>query len=163
MKKNLTIAHGMMRVTLLLLLLMIPVMRLLAGPVSETQARQRARSIRILTFGDPVTTIEAGRAYIIKWEKAADYVDDNAHNIVEPTFSKVTIKSDEDGGFVDAVTDYVDFLGVYRFRTVTDDNHSILFVGAYPQRQKGCCALIIALKFGCLQEYVYLCKTIHDD
>lgn len=83
-----------------------------------------------LTFGDPVTTIEAGRAYIIKWEKAADYVDDNAHNIVEPTFSKVTIKSDEDGGFVDAETDYVDFLGIYRFRTVTDDNHSILFVGA---------------------------------
>ena len=83
-----------------------------------------------LTFGDPVTTIEAGRAYIIKWEKAADYVDDNAHNIVEPTFSKVTIKSDKDGGFVDAVTDYVDFIGIYRFKTVTDDNHSILFVGA---------------------------------
>jgi hypothetical protein len=83
-----------------------------------------------LTFGDPVTTIEAGRAYIIKWEKAADYVDDNAHNIVEPTFSKVTIKSGDDGGFVDAVTDYVDFIGLYRFKTVTDDNHSILFVGA---------------------------------
>ena len=83
-----------------------------------------------LTFGDPVTTIEAGRAYIIKWEKAADYVNDNAHNIVEPTFSKVTIKSGDDGGFVDAVTDYVDFIGIYRFRTVTDDNHSILFVGA---------------------------------
>ena len=83
-----------------------------------------------LTFGDPVTTIEAGRAYIIKWEKAADYVDDNAHNIVEPTFSKVTIKSDEDGGYVDAVTDYVDFLGIYRFVTFTADNHSILFVGA---------------------------------
>lgn len=83
-----------------------------------------------LTFGDPVTTIEAGRAYIIKWKKAADYVDDNAHNIVEPTFSKVTIKSDKDGGFVDAVTDYVDFIGLYRFKTVTDDNHSILFVGA---------------------------------
>ena len=83
-----------------------------------------------LTFSDPVTTIEAGRAYIIKWEKAADYVDDNAHNIVEPTFSKVTIKSDEDGGFVDVETDYVDFLGIYSFRTVTDDNHSILFVGA---------------------------------
>ena len=42
----------------------------------------------------------------------------------------VTIKSDKDGGFVDAVTDYVDFIGLYRFRTVTDDNHSILFVGA---------------------------------
>ena len=83
-----------------------------------------------LTFSDPVTTIEAGRAYIIKWKKAADYVDDNAHNIVEPTFSKVTIKSGDDGGFVDAVTDYVDFIGLYRFRTVTDDNHSVLFVGA---------------------------------
>ena len=83
-----------------------------------------------LTFGDPVTTIEAGRAYIIKWEKAADYVDDNAHNIVEPTFSKVTIKSDEDGGFVDVETDYVDFLGIYSHRTFTKDNHSILFVGA---------------------------------
>ena len=83
-----------------------------------------------LTFSDPVTTIEAGKPYIIKWEKAADYVNDNAHNIVEPTFSKVTIKSGDDGGFVDVETDYVDFLGIYNFRPVLEDEHSILFVGA---------------------------------
>ena len=108
-----------------------------------------------LTFSDPVTTIEAGKPYIIKWKKAADYVNDNAHNIVEPTFSKVTIKSDEDGGFVDVETDYVDFLGIYSHRTVKEDEHSILFVGAgnklnWPQKGAtlGACRAYFKLKNG---------------
>ncbi len=108
-----------------------------------------------LTFGDPVTTIEAGRAYIIKWEKAADYVNDNAHNIVDPTFSKVTIKSGDDGGFVDVETDYVDFLGIYNYRPVLEDEHSILFVGAgntlyWPMKgaSLGACRAYFKLKNG---------------
>ncbi|MBR3514413.1 MAG: hypothetical protein IKO12_08365 [Bacteroidaceae bacterium] len=31
-------------------------------------------------------TLFAGVPYIIKWDKAADYVDDDAHNIVNPVF-----------------------------------------------------------------------------
>ena len=33
----------------------------------------------------PVTSIEAGKPYIIRWSKAADYVDDNDHNIWQPS------------------------------------------------------------------------------
>ena len=33
-----------------------------------------------LTFGDAVTTLEAGTPYIIKWTADANYVDDDAHN-----------------------------------------------------------------------------------
>ena len=46
-----------------------------------------------LTFSDPVTTLKAGTPYIIKWEKGQDYVDDDAHNIVNPVFNDVTIKN----------------------------------------------------------------------
>ena len=46
-----------------------------------------------LTFGDAVTTIKAGVPYIIKWDKANDYVDDEAHNIVNPVFTNVTINN----------------------------------------------------------------------
>ncbi len=48
-----------------------------------------------LTFGDEVSTLVAGTPYIIKWERASDYVDDNAHNIVNPVFSGVTISTDK--------------------------------------------------------------------
>ena len=37
-----------------------------------------------LTFGEAVTTLEAGTPYIIKWAKAEDYADDDAHNILNP-------------------------------------------------------------------------------
>ena len=36
------------------------------------------------SFAD--NTLIAGRPYIIKWDKASDYVDDDAHNIVNPVF-----------------------------------------------------------------------------
>jgi len=46
-----------------------------------------------LTFGDPVTTLEAGTPYIIKWTADANYVDDDEHNIVSPLFEGVTISA----------------------------------------------------------------------
>jgi uncharacterized repeat protein (TIGR02543 family) len=46
-----------------------------------------------LTFGDPVTTLEAGTPYIIKWTADANYVDNDEHNIVSPLFEGVTISA----------------------------------------------------------------------
>ena len=46
-----------------------------------------------LTFGDAVTTLQAGQPYIIRWDKADDYVDDDAHNIVNPIFKGVTVNA----------------------------------------------------------------------
>lgn len=37
-------------------------------------------------------TIRMGVPYIIKWDKANDYVDDDAHNIVNPVFTNVEIQ-----------------------------------------------------------------------
>ncbi len=37
-------------------------------------------------------TLVAGVPYIIKWDKAADYVDDDAHNIVNPVFTNVKVE-----------------------------------------------------------------------
>jgi len=37
-------------------------------------------------------TLCAGVPYIIKWDKAADYVDNDAHNIVNPVFTNVKVE-----------------------------------------------------------------------
>jgi len=56
-------------------------------------------------------TLIAGTPYIIKWEKAADYVDDDVHNIVNPVFTGVEIQN-VGGDYVNA-------------------DHSVWFVGTY--------------------------------
>ena len=55
-----------------------------------------------LNFSD-ATSIEAGKPYIVKWQKAADYdADPTAYDIVNPVFSNVT---------VDKINNDVDFSG----------------------------------------------------
>ena len=96
-----------------------------------------------LTFGDPVTKLVAGTPYIIKWTKANDYVDDDAHNLVAPTFTGVTIDAtnrdftSQDGN--------VRFKGTYSPVNFTASDQSILFLGVknnkntlyYPQSGAG--------------------------
>ena len=67
-----------------------------------------------------VTKIEAGKPYIIKWA--------SGENLVNPEFSDVTVKS----GLTDfESTDHVvKFKGTYEWREYTEENTSILFVGA---------------------------------
>ena len=67
-----------------------------------------------------VTKIEAGKPYIIKWA--------SGENLVNPEFSDVTVKS----GMTDfESTDHVvKFKGTYEWREYTEENTSILFVGA---------------------------------
>ena len=79
-----------------------------------------------LNFKD-ATSIEAGKPYLIKWAKANDYVDDNAHNIVTPTFSDVTI--DNTDRSVTSSDGYVTFKGTYDRKEWNEENKSILFVG----------------------------------
>ena len=85
-----------------------------------------------LTFGDTVTTLQAGTPYIIKWAKASDYVDDDAHNIISPVFSGVTIDA-TDRSYDNGQTgnDCVRFLGTYDAKSFTAaDENSILLMGA---------------------------------
>ena len=102
-----------------------------------------------LTFSDPVTTLEAGVPYIIKWTAAAE-------NIIEPVFLGISIpdissytgsnnyeklddfyaKKGYDNGA--AGDQRVRFLGTYKSTEFTTEDKSILFMGGnntlyYPQ------------------------------
>lgn len=84
-----------------------------------------------LTFGDPVNTLLAGTPYIIKWAKANDYVDDDAHNIVNPMFNGVTVKTDKHDYDNNASGDQrFRFLGTYESAAFGSEDKSILFMGA---------------------------------
>lgn len=75
-----------------------------------------------LTFGDAVTTLEAGVPYIIMWE--------TADNIVNPTFSHVTITSTE-GQAINKADGNVKFIGYYNaFDINTPDNDDIYYMTA---------------------------------
>ena len=78
-----------------------------------------------------VTTIEAGKPYIIKWKRAEDYVDDDEHNLVNPVFRNVTIKSDMNN-FV-STDGKVTFKGTYARIDWAEETPNILFVGAQNQ------------------------------
>jgi len=84
-----------------------------------------------LTFGDAVTTLEAGTPYIIKWTADANYVDDDEHNIVSPVFSGVTIDADADGNYDNHASgdSRVRFAGTYKSTAFTSEDKSILFMG----------------------------------
>ena len=75
-----------------------------------------------LTFGDAVTTLEAGTPYIIKWE--------SGDNLVSPVFSGVTIdKTDRsyDNGI--SGDERVRFIGTYKSTAFDAEDKSILLMG----------------------------------
>ncbi len=73
-----------------------------------------------------MTSIEAGKPYIVKWTKEAGYVDDDAHNIVNPMFNEVTISNTT----ADVTTDAVTFHGIFSPYTISGEDHSLLYLGA---------------------------------
>ena len=82
-----------------------------------------------LTFSEVVSTLEAGTPYIIKWTKADDYVDDDAHNIVNPVFNGVTVsiaKHDYDNNV--SGDNRVRFLGTYECTAFDAVDNSILLM-----------------------------------
>jgi len=79
-----------------------------------------------MNFSDDQTSIEAGKPYIVKWDKADDYVDDDAHNIVNPVFNGVTISN----ATANAETSYVDFVGTYSPVSIYTDEKTNLYLGA---------------------------------
>ncbi|MBO4822882.1 MAG: BspA family leucine-rich repeat surface protein [Prevotella sp.] len=71
---------------------------------------------------EEATTMEAGKPYIVKWTQAEDYVNDNEHNLYEPTFTSVTLSNTTS----DIETDYADFLGTFAPITLpAHDNRKI--------------------------------------
>ena len=72
-----------------------------------------------LTFGDPVTKLDAGRPYIIKWESGENITTDL-------TFNDVTINKTM---HIDGDEDYVTFRGTYAWQQFTDENPTMLLIG----------------------------------
>ena len=113
-----------------------------------------------LSFGNAVTTLQAGTPYIIKWIADANYVDDDEHNIVSPVFSGVTIDADADGSYdtktaSPAVTtdERVRFVGTYKSTAFDAEDQSILLMGGnntlyYPQSGAGIGAQRAYFKIG---------------
>jgi len=82
-----------------------------------------------LIFGDPVTKLVAGTPYIIKWEKGQDYVDDDAHNIVNPVFNDVTIKKGYNDVECSQDKKSITFGGLYADWYYDEADKNILFLG----------------------------------
>ena len=78
-----------------------------------------------LNFVD-ATTIEAGKPYVIKWEKAADYEDTNEFNLYEPTFTDVIINENT----IEVETDYADFVGIFSPRDIYTEEKTNLYLGS---------------------------------
>ena len=83
-----------------------------------------------LTFGEAVDELKAGTPYIIKWTRADDYADDDAHNITSPVFSGVIIDK-ADHSYDNMVTgdERVRFLGTYDAQSFDAEDKSILLMG----------------------------------
>ena len=71
-----------------------------------------------LTFSDPVTILEAGKPYIIKWRKANS-------NIVNPTFGGVTIKNEVHPVEQTAI----DFVGSFSPVIIEGEDRTKLYLG----------------------------------
>lgn len=78
-----------------------------------------------LTF-EAATAIEAGKPYIVKWTRANDYTDDNAHNLYAPTFPCVPISQ----ATASIKTQYADFVGSYSPVSLAAGDGTVLYLGA---------------------------------
>ena len=76
-----------------------------------------------LGFGSPVSTLEAGTPYIIKWE--------GGDNLVDPIFSNVLIKDvSEDDRTITLANGNVKFTGYYDAFEITPDDEGIYYMKA---------------------------------
>ena len=85
-----------------------------------------------LNFSDNLTAIEAGKPYIVKWDKPDTYVAYDGTNAttcsdqVNPVFSGVTIVNTTS----DVETNELAFRGIFSPYTVSGENRSLLYLGA---------------------------------
>ena len=77
------------------------------------------------TAEDSVTQLVAGTPYIIKWDADANYVDDDAHNLVAPVFSGVTVSTTTHN----FKSGNIEFKGTYAPIGFSDEDKNILLLG----------------------------------
>lgn len=80
-----------------------------------------------LTFSDPVSSLIAGKPYIIQWTKDDNYVNNNTYNLFEPVFTNASIdSSNHDVVFTGGNGR---FKGSYDYQAFTATDYSILLMG----------------------------------
>ena len=141
--------------------LCLPFDVILSGsPLAEAEARTLSSASMkngtlMMDFSEPVTELTAGTPYLIRWDRSAGYVDDNEHNLVNPVFTGVTIYATMRD--VDTSDGKVTFKGNYDYLSFTDEDRSVLFLGAdntlyYPDGQAptniGACRAYFQLNSG---------------
>ena len=99
---------------------------LLAGAEARTVTAANITGTTLyLTFSNPVTELQAGVPYIIKWD------NDTEHSTIDnPTFTGVTLNNannDFNNGIDGDLR--VRFIGTYNAKTLYDEDKSILFMG----------------------------------
>ena len=76
-----------------------------------------------------VTTLEAGKPYIIKWTRPDGYTVGGGFDITDPVFTGVTISSTTPADNVISTDDNVQFLGTYSPAAIANGNKACLFLG----------------------------------
>ena len=79
-----------------------------------------------MNFSDDLTSITAGKPYIVKWAKPDGYTVDGGYDISEPMFNGVTISNVT----ANVETDYVDFIGTYSPVSIYTAEKTNLYLGA---------------------------------
>lgn len=107
----------------------------LAGATAKTLTSATMTGTTVsLTFGDAVTTLQAGVPYIIKWAKAEGYdqADPATRDIVNPLFTGVTVvSSTEAQRTIEKADGHVKFIGYYDPMTIdTPANDDIYYMTA---------------------------------
>ncbi|MCR5361315.1 MAG: InlB B-repeat-containing protein [Bacteroidales bacterium] len=100
-----------------------PLYGAIARPLSSASLTNNGYTLT-LNFDEPVTRLEAGVPYIIKWEVPADAVLDD---IVNPVFNYVKIDA-TDGTFV-SEDELVRFIGICDRETFDSECRDVLFMG----------------------------------
>ena len=97
---------------------------ILEGATAKTLEEASVSGTSItLGFGSPVSTLEAGTPYIIKWE--------GGDNLVDPIFSNVLIKDvSEDDRTITLANGNVKFTGYYDAFEITPDDEGIYYMKA---------------------------------
>ncbi|MBR2154924.1 MAG: hypothetical protein IJ901_09990 [Bacteroidaceae bacterium] len=80
-------------------------------------------SLGVIMECSNITTIEAGKPYLIRWGTPEVHP---SSDLVDPVFTNVAIKS----GTTNTVTDYVDFIGTFPPTTLTGGNTSVLYLAS---------------------------------
>jgi hypothetical protein len=135
----------------------------IARPLSAASISNEKTTLN-LEFGDAVTELVAGTPYIIKWAKADDYVNDDAHNIVNPLFRNATIDATDrsyDNG--ESADSHVRFIGTYDGMSFYTKDYSYLFMGSentlyYPSAGAGIGAQRAYFKIG--EDGVWLTRAL---